>query len=80
MMDRAEALDPLAFIASNDRPLILYLAGRWDDAVDRSRGVLRARPTFYPAHIVIGSARLLQGRLGEAVPSWARLTRRPSAM
>lgn len=67
MMDRAEALDPLAFIASNDRPLILYLARRWEDAVERSRGALRAKPSFYPARIIIGSARLAQGRLDEAL-------------
>jgi predicted Zn-dependent protease len=67
MMDRAEALDPLAFIASNDRSLILYAARRWDDAVERSRGALRASPAFYPARIVIGCARLQQGRLDEAL-------------
>ena len=67
MMDRAEALDPLAFIASNDRSLILYMARRWDDAVERSRGALRASPSFYPARIVIGCARLQQGRLEEAL-------------
>ena len=67
MMDRAEALDPLAFIASNDRPLILYMARRWDAAVERSRGALRASPSFYPARIVIGCARLQQGRLDEAL-------------
>jgi serine/threonine-protein kinase len=67
MMDRAEALDPLAFVASNDRPLILYMARRWDQAAARALSALRARPEFYPARIIIGSARLQQGRLDEAL-------------
>ena len=65
-MRTAIALDPLRYVISNDEPVLLYAAGRFDEAAERCRRTLLARPGFFPAHYLLGCIRAAQGRLDQA--------------
>ena len=50
-------------------------AGRWHQAVEAFRGVLRLAPDLGEVHAALGSALLVLGRAGEAIPALAEAAR-----
>jgi TolB-like protein/pimeloyl-ACP methyl ester carboxylesterase/Flp pilus assembly protein TadD len=66
-MDRAQELEPLSLIMSTDRGLILYLAHRYDQAIEQFRKTLDMEPDFFRAHLWLGRAYEQKGMYKEAI-------------
>ena len=66
-LSRAAALNPLAYLVSNDEAAILYCARRYGQAGARARKTLDVDPSFIFAHIIIGACQSASGRYTEAI-------------
>ena len=61
-IDTARSLDRESTAILADRGLILFYAGRRQEAVDSLRGIERARPGFLSAHTYLADIELAEGR------------------
>jgi TolB-like protein len=66
-LDRARELDPTSLIVSDQRGCILYLARRYDEAIEQIRKTLELEPRFAHAHCWLGKAYLQKGMLREGL-------------
>jgi TolB-like protein/Tfp pilus assembly protein PilF len=69
---RAQALDPLALIASADLAVVFWLMREPARAIEQCRRVLELDPTFARAHLYGGLAYAQTGRYREAVEAFER--------
>jgi TolB-like protein/DNA-binding SARP family transcriptional activator/Tfp pilus assembly protein PilF len=66
---RARRLDPLSPAINNAHGTVLYLSGRYDEAIVQFRNVLDLEPRFAPAHTMLGLAELERGHIAAAMES-----------
>jgi serine/threonine-protein kinase len=66
---RARALDPLAPAQHRNSLLQLFVARRWNEAIDQSRKVIDLEPKYDFAWAVMGLAQLALGKNAEALAS-----------
>jgi TolB-like protein/Tfp pilus assembly protein PilF len=64
---RADALNPLGFLVSNDEATVLYCARRYDQAAARARRSLAVDPRFFFARITLGASAAATDRYAEAI-------------
>jgi serine/threonine-protein kinase len=69
-LDTAVQLNPLAYVVSNDRATVLYVARRYDESIARGRQVLAIDPNFWFARIIIGNSLRAKGRYAEAIQEY----------
>jgi TolB-like protein/DNA-binding winged helix-turn-helix (wHTH) protein/Flp pilus assembly protein TadD len=68
--DRALAQDPTSVLATRDKALILFLAGRYEDCVAMCRRTLELDPYTPQVHGILGRAYEELGRPSEAVEAY----------
>jgi TolB-like protein/Tfp pilus assembly protein PilF len=69
---RARALDPVSLPAQANQAIILCLAGRLDQAIERSLKVLETDSDFAPVHEDLGRAYGQKGMHGRAIEAFRR--------
>ncbi len=69
-MQRAQDLDALSLVIRTNVARPLYLAGRYDEAIQHYRGVIELEPNFFRAHWELGRAYEQKGRCGEAIAAY----------
>lgn len=71
-IDRARALDPLSFVATNYLAIALYCAGRYGESVAAARHALAADPTYSAALVAMGRGLAMQGDYPQALAEFDR--------
>jgi tetratricopeptide (TPR) repeat protein len=66
-LDRARQLDPTSLMVSDQRGWVLYMARRYDDAIEQIRRTIELEPRFAHAHCWLGKAYLQKGMLREGL-------------
>ena len=66
---RALEHDPLSVLIQTNIGNLLYYLRRYKEAVGQLHGAIRLDPGFYPAHAMLATALVQQGKLDEAVAS-----------
>ncbi|MEW6210219.1 MAG: protein kinase [Acidobacteriota bacterium] len=64
---RAQQLDPLSPVISNNLAIIHLMKGELDAAIEEAKKVLELEPNFAPAHRLLGFLYRRQGRYEEAI-------------
>jgi ABC-type dipeptide/oligopeptide/nickel transport system ATPase subunit len=68
--DRALAQDPASVLANRDRAIVLYLAGRYEEAVEQSQRTLELDRYYASAYLYLGRAYEQLNRPKEAVEAY----------
>jgi serine/threonine protein kinase/tetratricopeptide (TPR) repeat protein len=71
-VDKAQELDPLSFVISSSRGMVLYASRRFDDAVREHRNTLELEPNFLLARALLGMTLIEAGRADDAVAALER--------
>jgi TolB-like protein/DNA-binding winged helix-turn-helix (wHTH) protein/predicted Zn-dependent protease len=66
-IDRARELDPTSLLVSDQRGWVLYIARRYDEAIEQFHKTLELEPRFAHAHCWLGKAYLQKGMLREGL-------------
>jgi TolB-like protein/DNA-binding winged helix-turn-helix (wHTH) protein/Tfp pilus assembly protein PilF len=66
-LDRARELDPTSLMVSDQRGWVLYMARRYDEAIEQFHKTLELEPRFAHAHCWLGRAYLQKGMLQEGL-------------
>jgi TolB-like protein/DNA-binding winged helix-turn-helix (wHTH) protein/Tfp pilus assembly protein PilF len=66
-LDRARELDPTSLMVSDQRGWVLYMARRYDEAIEQFHKTLELEPSFAHAHCWLGKAYLQKGMLPEGL-------------
>jgi TolB-like protein/Flp pilus assembly protein TadD len=69
---RAQELDPLSLIISGDTGMILYLARRYDEAIEQCRRTLEMDQNFFRARLWLGRAYEQKGMYEEAIAEFLK--------
>lgn len=64
---RACELDPLCLVVSTSAAFVSYLAGHYEEAIERCRRTIDLDPQYLPAQRLIGAAYLQAGRTQDAL-------------
>lgn len=72
-IESAQALDPLSPRHEIEEGTILYVAGRYDEAIQRFQRLLDANPNYRFAHFTIALTMVQQGRYEEALATLQEL-------
>lgn len=66
-LDRARGLDPTSLMVSDQRGWVLYMAQRYDEAIEQIRKTIELEPRFAHAHCWLGKAYLQKRMLQEGL-------------
>jgi TolB-like protein/DNA-binding winged helix-turn-helix (wHTH) protein len=70
LADRALALDSASVLANGDKATVLYLAGRYEAAVEQSQRTLELDPYYASAHYLLGRAHEALDQPDQAVEAY----------
>jgi TolB-like protein/DNA-binding winged helix-turn-helix (wHTH) protein/Tfp pilus assembly protein PilF len=67
MTDRAFELDPLCLVAATSAAWVRYVAGHYDDVIERCRHTIDMDPSYLAPHRLLAAARLQTGDVAGSV-------------